>query len=96
MKNIYETIKRPLFTEKGASLKEIGNQVLFEVATSANKQEIKLAVEEIFKVKVDKVATVKVRGKIKSMGRSKGKRPDWKKAIVTLKKGENLDLIEGV
>ena len=96
MKNIYETIKRPLFTEKGASLKETSNQVLFEVSTSANKQEIKLAVEEIFKVKVDKVATVKVRGKIKSMGRSKGRRPDWKKAIVTLKKGENLDLIEGV
>jgi len=96
MKNVYEVIVKPLFTEKGASLKEVNNQLLFQVSPGANKQEIKQAVEEIFKVKVEKVATVNVRGKLKSMGRHIGRRSDWKKAIVTLKKGENLDLIEGV
>ncbi len=96
MKSVYEIIKRPLFTEKGSALKEAENKLLFEVFPSANKAEIKRAVEDIFKVKVDKVATMSVRGKIKAMGRFKGKRPDWKKAIVTLKQGENLDLIEGV
>ena len=96
MKSVYEVIKRPLFTEKGAMLKESQNQLLFEVFPTANKAEIKRAVEEIFKVKVDKVATLSVRGKIKAMGRFKGKRADWKKAIVTLKKGQNLDLIEGI
>ncbi|MCK4910822.1 MAG: 50S ribosomal protein L23 [Thermodesulfovibrionales bacterium] len=96
MKSVYQIIKRPLFTEKGAAIKEADNKLLFEVFPGANKAEIKRAVEEIFKVKVDKVATLNVRGKIKAMGRFKGKRADWKKAIVTLKQGENLDLIEGV
>ncbi len=96
MKTAYDVIKRPLLTEKGALLKESHNQVLVEVYPDANKAEIKNAIEEIFKVKVDKVATVSVRGKIKSMGRSRGKRPDWKKAIITLKKGEKLDFVEGV
>lgn len=96
MKSVYEIIKRPLFTEKGSAMKEAENKLLFEVFTSANKAEIKRAVEDIFKVKVDKVATMSVRGKIKAQGRFKGKRADWKKAIVTLKQGENLDLIEGV
>jgi large subunit ribosomal protein L23 len=96
MKSVYEVIKKPLFTEKGAALKEADNKLLFEVFTTANKAEIKNAVEEIFKVKVAKVATLSVRGKIKAQGRFKGKRPDWKKAIVTLKQGETLDLIEGV
>ncbi len=96
MKSVYQILKRPMFTEKGAALKEAENKLLFEVFPNSNKAEIKLAVEEIFKVKVEKVATVNVRGKIKAMGRFKGKRSDWKKAIVTLKKGENLDLIEGV
>lgn len=96
MKSVYQIIKRPLFTEKGAAIKEAENKLLFEVFPDANKAEIKRAVEEIFKIKVEKVATLSVRGKIKSMGRFKGKRADWKKAVVTLKQGENLDLIEGV
>lgn len=95
MKSIYDIIKKPLLTEKGASLKEAQNKVLIEVATDANKNQIKEAIEEIFKVKVDKVATVKVRGKIKTQGKFSGKRPDRKKAWVTLKKGEKLDFIEG-
>jgi large subunit ribosomal protein L23 len=95
MKSLYDVIKRPLLTEKGAHLKEAENKVLIEVDTSANKHEIKQALEEIFKVKVEKIATLKVRGKIKTQGRSSGRRPDRKKAWVTLKKGEKLDFIEG-
>jgi len=95
MKNNYTIIKKPLFTEKGSRLKEAENKVLVEVVKDANKLDIKKAVEEIFKVKVDKVATVTTSGKWKKYGRSIGKRPDRKKAIITLKKGEKLDFIEG-
>ena len=95
MKNILDIIKRPLLTEKGALLKETQNKVLIEVATDANKNEIKQAIEEIFKVKVEKVSTISVKGKIKTQGKFSGKRPDRKKAWVTLQKGEKLDFIEG-
>lgn len=96
MKSLYTIIKRPLFTEKGSQLKESENKVLVEVRNDANKLEIKKAVEEIFKVKVEKVSTMNRKGKWKRYGRSIGKRPDRKKAIITLKKGEKLDFIEGV
>jgi large subunit ribosomal protein L23 len=95
MKNIYTVIKRPLFTEKGSTLKESENKVLIEVAGESNKLEIKKAVEEIFKVKVEKVATIKRHGKWKKYGRFIGKTSDRKKALITLKKGEKLDFIEG-
>jgi large subunit ribosomal protein L23 len=95
MKSNYTVIKKPLFTEKGSMLKESENKVLVEVDTHANKLEIKRAIEEIFKVKVEKVATMKTEGKWKRYGKSLGKRPSRKKAIVTLKKGEKLDFIEG-
>jgi large subunit ribosomal protein L23 len=95
MKNIYAVIKKPLFTEKGGNLKESQNKVLIEVSRDANKIDIKKSIEEIFKVKVDKVSTISVNGKWKRYGRSVGKRPDRKKAIITLKKGEKLDFIEG-
>jgi large subunit ribosomal protein L23 len=95
MKSIYETVKKPLFTEKGSSLKESENKILIEVGKNANKLEIKEAIEDIFKVKVDKVATIKVHGKWKRYGKSIGKRSDRKKALITLKKGEKLDFIEG-
>lgn len=96
MKDIYSIIKRPLFTEKGSYIKESENKILVEVSKDANKIEIKKAIEEIFNVKVKKVATINVSGKWKRFGRSLGKKPDRKKAIVTLKKGEKLDFIEGV
>jgi large subunit ribosomal protein L23 len=96
MKNIYTIIKRPIFTEKGSQLKESENKILVEVDRDANKIDIKRAVEEIFKVKVEKVSTINTKGKWKRFGRSIGKRPDRKKAIITLKKGEKLDFIEGV
>lgn len=96
MKSIYSVLIGPLLTEKGTLLKERDNKVLFKVAKDANKIEIKKAVEEIFNVKVERVATMNCKGKLKRMGRYEGKRPDWKKAIVTLKEGEKLDFIEGV
>jgi large subunit ribosomal protein L23 len=89
-------MKKPLFTEKGSNLKETQNKILIEVARDANKVDIKRAIEEIFKVKVEKVSTISRKGKWKRFGRSVGKRPDKKKAIITLKKGEKLDFIEGV
>jgi len=95
MKDFYSIIRKPLFTEKGSSLKENENKILVEVAKDSNKIEIKKAIEENFKVKVDKIATITVRGKWKKYGRSIGKRPDTKKAIITLKKGEKLEFIEG-
>lgn len=96
MKNLYDVLLSPLLTEKGTLLKEKDNKVMFRVAREANKIEIKRAVEEIFKVKVENVSTMNYKGKMKRLGRYEGKRPDWKKAIVTLKKGEKLDFIEGV
>ena len=96
MKNLYTVIKKPLFTEKGSNLKETQNKILIEVSRDANKIDIKRAIEEIFKVKVEKISTISTRGKWKKFGRSIGKRPDRKKAIVTLKKGEKLDFVEGV
>lgn len=96
MKNMYDVLRGPLLTEKGTLLKEQENKILFKVAREANKIEIKKAIEEIFKVKVDKVTTMNCRGKKKRMGRFEGKRPDWKKAIVTLKEGEKLDFVEGI
>jgi large subunit ribosomal protein L23 len=95
MKNLYTIIKKPLFTEKGSGLKESQNKILVEVARDANKVDIKKSVEEIFKVKVEKVSTINLKGKWKRYGRSIGKRPDRKKAVITLKKGEKLDFIEG-
>ncbi len=96
MRNLYTIIKKPLFTEKGSFLKESQNKILVEVSSDANKLDIKKAIEEIFKVKVDKVTTINVQGKWKKYGRFLGKRPDKKKAVITLRKGEKLDFIEGV
>lgn len=95
MKHVYDVLRGPLLTEKGTMLKETENKVLFRVAKDANKIEIRKAVEEIFKVKVEAVATINCKGKKKRMGRYEGRRPDWKKAIITLKKGEKLDIVEG-
>ncbi len=96
MNTVYQVIVSPYLTEKGDMLKEKENKILLKVATDANKIEIKKAVEELFKVKVDCVRTINCKGKKKRLGKYEGKRPDWKKAIVTLKKGEKLDFIEGM
>jgi large subunit ribosomal protein L23 len=78
----------PLITEKTQNLKEGGNVLAFKVERRANKVEVKKAVEALFKVKVASVRTENVHGKVKRVGRFAGKRPDWKKAYVTLKPGE--------
>ncbi len=95
MADIHELLQKPLFTEKGLSLKEKENKIIFRVKKSANKSEIKKAVEKLFKVKVTDVNTINISGKKKRLGRFAGKTSDWKKAIVTLKKGEKLELGEG-
>lgn len=94
MRIIYDVIKKPLFTEKGMDIKESENKILIEVNPAANKHEIKKAVEDIFKVKVAKVATINEKGKMKRFGKSAGMTSKRKKAILTLKKGEKLDFIE--
>ena len=90
-----KVLKAPHLTEKTVTQKEVGNQVTFLVERGANKIEIKRAVESLFKVTVLNVNTVNVLGKMKRMGRFTGKRPDWKKAIVTLKQGEKIEYFEG-
>ncbi|MBA4366926.1 MAG: 50S ribosomal protein L23 [Desulfobacterium sp.] len=94
--NRYDTIKRPLNTEKTTLQKETVNQVTFEVDQRANRIEIGRSVEEVFKVKVANVNTLHVKGKIKRRGRTLGKRKDWKKAIVTLMPGERIEFFDGV
>ncbi|MDQ6800674.1 MAG: 50S ribosomal protein L23 [Acidobacteriota bacterium] len=91
-------IRRPLVTEKSTLMRETGaNVIAFEVDPGANKIEVKNAIEELFKVKVDEVRIFNVKGKVKRMGRYAGKRRDWRKAYVRLKEGEKApDFIEGV
>jgi large subunit ribosomal protein L23 len=96
MKHIYDVIKKPLFTEKGMEMKESENKILVQVNADANKHEIKQAMEEIFKIKVDKVNVVNIKGKKRRYGKSIGMRSAKRKAIITLKQGEKLDFIEGV
>lgn len=86
----------PIRTEKTEDILSSGqNKYYFKVAINANKIEIRKAVEELFKVKVIKCDTIKVKGKRKSWGRKSGKRPDWKKAILTLKEGDKITIFEG-
>ncbi|NLZ18602.1 MAG: 50S ribosomal protein L23 [Desulfobulbaceae bacterium] len=96
MNTIYDIIKRPRLTEKGNILQETQNTVVFSVASTANKIQIKEAVEKLFQVKVAKVATANVVGKKKRVGiRSVGKTRDWKKAYVTLAEGK-IDFLENL
>lgn len=92
----FSVIRRPIVTEKSTDKKEEFNQVVFEVDTRANKFQIKEAVERIFKVKVMKVRTQQMRGKVRRVGRNFGKKSDWKKAVITLRAGDRIDFFEGV
>jgi|YNPMSStandDraft_2_1061718.scaffolds.fasta_scaffold00427_6 large subunit ribosomal protein L23 len=87
MESIYKVIKEPVLTEKSVALKEL-NKYVFKVDDKAKKRDIKKAVEEIFKVKVDNVKIVKMKPKKKRLGRYEGYVSGWKKAIVTLKEGK--------
>ncbi len=105
-----EIIRRPILTEKSTRLRETGGKetymnqpaeeiaqkVVFEVATSANKIDVRRAVEAMFDVTVTGVTTLVQRGKKKRMGRTIGRRPKTKKAIVTLRAGDSIELFEGV
>jgi large subunit ribosomal protein L23 len=90
MKNLYEVIRRPLITEKSTTVRESQHAVCFEVDRNATKPEIKKAVETFFNVKVADVRVANMHGKVKRQGRYAGRRPDWKKAYVVLKKGEKM------
>jgi large subunit ribosomal protein L23 len=93
--DLYDIIRLPRITEKGTRLKEKSNVLTFEVRTDANKVQVRKAIEGIFKVKVMDVTTVNVSGKRKRMGQREGRRSDWKKAYVTLKAGDKIDIFEG-
>jgi large subunit ribosomal protein L23 len=86
----YQVIRRPIVTEKGLGVKETQHTVVFEVAPNATKTEIKEAVQQIFKVKVDAVRTALCHGKFRRRGRAEGFRRDWKKAYVKLAEGEKM------
>jgi len=94
--DIYGVILRPLITEKGTAQKEKDNKISFIVHPKANKIQIKNAVEKLLEVKVDHVNVMNKSGKKKRLGRFEGERADLKKAIVSLKEGEKLELFEGV
>jgi len=94
--DLYQIIKRPLVTEKGTKQKEQSNQLAFEVDRRANKILVRNAVENIFKVKVVSVRMMNVKGKERRVGRNVGRKADWKKAIVRLAPGENIEFFEGV
>jgi large subunit ribosomal protein L23 len=92
--NIYSVIKKPHVTEKTSLGSDVSNTVAIVVDKAANKIEIKQAVENLFKVKVADVRTVTVAGKVKRSGKTYGKRPNWKKAYVTLQEGQSIDFFE--
>ena len=91
MRSVYDVIKRPIISEKSTALAEVGGRYAFEVATQANKSEIKDAVQRLFNVKVRAVRTMVVHGKVKRAGKFEAKKPNWKKAIVTLGEGQKID-----
>ena len=92
---MYEVLRAPVITEK-ATLASEHNQVVFRVPMDATKREIKVAVETLFKVKVEAVNTIRVRGKVKRFRGRLGKRDDYKKAMVRLAEGQSIDVTTGL
>lgn len=95
-KNQHDLIRKPIITEKAGDAKDKHNKITFAVDPRANKMEVKKAVESIFKVKVDKINIINVKGKPKKLGRSSGKRADWKKAVVTVSGGQTIEVFDQV
>jgi large subunit ribosomal protein L23 len=95
MKGPRDIIQAPLISEKGTALAESANQFLFKVRPDANKIEVMQAVETLFKVTVTNVRMARYLGKVRRVGRSMGRRSDWKKAYVTLKEGDKIDFFGG-
>ncbi len=94
MRSEYEVIKRPVVSEKSTFLSEEQGRYVFEVALAATKTEIKDAVQRVFKVKVKQVNTAVMHGEFKQRGRVVKKKRNWKKAVVTLQKGQRIDLFQ--
>ena len=91
-----DVIRRPLITEKTSIMREDGKTIVFQVATGANKTEIRRAIEQLLGSKVAGVRTSIAHGKVKRQGRFAGRRPDWKKAYVTLREGQKMpEFLEG-
>ena len=88
--SVYDIIRRPIVTEKGVSKKESERTLCFEVAAEANKTQVKAAIEQLFKVKVEEVRTLSNAGKLRRRGRTSGYRSDWKKAYIRLKPGQKI------
>jgi len=93
--NMLDTIVSPVITEKATSLSEF-NKIVFRVHKGSSKNSIKKSIEKIFKVNVIKINTINLRGKTKLVKGKKSSRPGYKKAIVTLKKGQSIDLATGI
>lgn len=91
----HETVVRPLITEKTSAAFQDRGEYTFEVHPNATKPQIRQAIEELFGVKVTDVWTANQRGKEKRMGRTVGRRPNWKKAIVKLREGDSIEIFEG-
>ena len=96
MMDIHRVIKEPHIAEKANLQKELFNQICLKVDKRANKVEIRKATETLLKTKVLDVRTLNMKGKKRRVGRNTGKKPDWKKAIVRLAPGENVEFFEGV
>jgi large subunit ribosomal protein L23 len=92
-KDAHDIVRRPLITEKGTDLTGKQNAYTFLVAPTANKAEVKQAIESLFKVKVLDVRTMVRSGKLKGRGRMKRRMPDWKRAVVTLKAGDSVEFL---
>tara|TARA_B100001248_G_C27334044_1_gene432924 strand:- start:881 stop:1177 length:297 start_codon:yes stop_codon:yes gene_type:complete len=95
MNSLYNIIVSPVITEKATKISE-NNQFVFKVKIDSNKKEIKEAIEKLFKVKVKSIKTIKTKGKNKIFKGTKGRRSDYKKAVICLNKGENLDYSGGI
>lgn len=88
---LYKVLLGPHVSEKGTMAADAGNQVVFKIATGANKADVKAAVEALFDVKVENVSVLNVKGKYKRFGQKMGRRSDWKKAYVRLAEGQDID-----
>ena len=95
MPTVHETIVRPLITEKSSAAYQDRQEYTFEVHPKASKPQIRSAIEQLFGVKVQGVWTSHQRGKVKRMGKTAGRRPNWKKAIVKLAPGDTIPIFEG-
>ncbi len=94
--NLHEIIRRPVVTEKSTVARELSNVVTLAVDPRANKQQIRRAVEELFDVSVLDVRTIRMPRKSRRVGRTMGRKPEWKKAIVRLAEGQTIEFFEGV